>query len=190
MLAHARTIALVAALGAAGSPLVAQADETGADEAYRSAAEHYSQRDWQTACDDFARMLSAAPDDARASDARFHYGEALVQLGRYQEVRQEFDTLLEHDPEHRYARQALFRSGEAALLAGDRAEARRQLQVFRQKYPDDALNAIALRTWAGSSATREIPRPPSHYCRLRSNAIRKVPWWNKAAGGWPRHCLS
>jgi TolA-binding protein len=144
MLAQARTIALVAALGAAGSPFVAQADEADADDAFRSAAEHYAQRDWQAACDDFARMLADAPDDARASDARFHYGEALVQLGRYQQAGQEFDTLLSHDPEHRYARQALFRSGEAALLAGDRAAARRQLQAFRQRYPDDALNAIAL----------------------------------------------
>ncbi len=144
MLAHARTIALVAALGAVGSPFVAQADETDADRAYRAAAAHYSKRDWQAACDEFAGMLAAAPDDARAGDARFHYGEALVQLGRYQEARQQFDTLLQRDPEHRYARQALFRSGEAALLAGDRAAARRQLQAFRQQYPGDALNAIAL----------------------------------------------
>ncbi|MEX2114693.1 MAG: tetratricopeptide repeat protein, partial [Pirellulales bacterium] len=142
MFAYARTLALVAALGAAGSPFVACASE--ADDAFRAAAEHYAARDWQAACDDFARLLSIERDHPRANQARFHYGEALVQLKRYQDARGQFDALLENDPLDRYARQALYRSGEASFLAGDRAAARRQLQAFRQQHPDDELNAFAL----------------------------------------------
>ena len=48
MFAHGRTIALVAALGAAVSGFVARADEV--DDLFRAAAEHYAQRQWQAAC--------------------------------------------------------------------------------------------------------------------------------------------
>jgi TolA-binding protein len=141
MFAHGRTIALVVALGAAPSGLVARADEV--DDLFRSAAEHYSQREWQAACDDFARLLAMAPD-YRASQVRFHYGEGLVQLKRYADARVQFDEVLKREPEGKFARQALYRSGEAAYLAGDRSVARRQLQSFCQQHPDDALNAFAL----------------------------------------------
>jgi TolA-binding protein len=142
MFAHGRTIALVAALGAAVSGFVVRADEV--DDLFRAAAEHYSQRQWQAACDDFAKLLATAPDDARATQVRFHYGEGLVQLKRYADARAQFDAVLERDPAGKFARQALYRSGEAAYLAGDRSKAQRQLQTFFQQHPDDPLNAFAL----------------------------------------------
>lgn len=142
MFAHGRTIALVAALGAAVSGFVARADE--ADDLFRAAAEHYAKRDWQAACDDFGKLLSTAPDHTRANQVRFHYGEGLVQLKRYGEARAQFDEVLRRDPTGKFARQALYRSGEAAYLAGDRGHAKRQLQSFCQQHPDDALNAFAL----------------------------------------------
>jgi TolA-binding protein len=142
MLAQARTIALVAALGGATCAGVTRAAEP--DALFRTAAAHYAKQQWQAACDDFAQLLAAAPEHERANQARFHYGEALVQLGRYAEARRQFDELVRRDPQHRYAKHALFRSGEAAYLAGDRPAALRQLQAFRQRYPDDELNAYVL----------------------------------------------
>ncbi|MGD9719766.1 MAG: tetratricopeptide repeat protein [Pirellulales bacterium] len=132
----------MAALG--GADAGGSAPAVSADAVFRAAAQHYAASEWQTAGDEFAQFLQQAPDHPRANQARFHYGEALVQLGKYDLARQQFDELLRRDPQHAYAKHALFRSGEAAYLAGDRAAARRQLQAFRQQYPDDAMNAYVL----------------------------------------------
>ena len=142
MLAHARTIALFAALGAVVSAHSARGDDV--DDLFRTAARHYADAQWRAACDAFAKLLEDWPEHERANQTRFHYGEALVQLGRYDLARHQFDELLKRDPKHRYAKHALFRAGEAAYLAGDRAAARRQLEDFRGRYPDDELNAHVL----------------------------------------------
>ena len=140
MLSFTRTLAL--ALSIVWTAAAARADAT--DDLFRSAANHYGQKQWQAACDDFAKLLDGAGDHPRANQARFHYGEALVQLGRYADARKQFDELLKRDSNDRYARQALFRSGEAAYLGGEHDAARRTLESFRQRYPDDELNAFVL----------------------------------------------
>ncbi|MBI3838126.1 MAG: tetratricopeptide repeat protein [Planctomycetia bacterium] len=137
-----RRFVLALALSVLVSPGSAQAGA--GDDQFVLAAGHYGAERWQAACDEFKKLLTTEPDHPRANQALFFYGEALAQLGRYAEARAEFGELLRRDPRHRYARQALFRSGEAAYLAGDPLAARRDLQTFRDRYPDDELNAYTL----------------------------------------------
>jgi cellulose synthase operon protein C len=137
-----RRFALALALSVLGNPGLAQAGA--GDDPFVLAAGHYSAERWQAACDEFKKLLVAEPDHPRANQARFFYGEALAQLGRYAEARTQFGELLRRDPQNRYARQAQFRGGEAAFLAGDAIAARGDLQAFRDSYPDDELNAYAL----------------------------------------------
>ncbi len=137
-----RRFVLAIALSALCNPCSAQAGA--GDDPFVLAAGHYGAERWQAACDEFKKLLAANPDHPRANPARFFYGEALTQLGRYCEARSQFGELLRRDPDHRYARQALFRSGEAAYLAGEQLAARRDLQAFLDRYPSDELNAYLL----------------------------------------------
>ncbi|REK18702.1 MAG: hypothetical protein DWQ37_03980 [Planctomycetota bacterium] len=133
-----RTFALVLALGTLHRAQAVRAD------AFTSAAEHYREKRWDRACEEFARLLREQPDHARRDDVQFFYGEALAQLGRWREARQQFTALLERRPAERHARQALFRAGEAAYMLGDDSAAARELSAFRAKYPSDSLDAYVL----------------------------------------------
>ncbi len=130
----------LASIGLAASG--AQADP--ADEAFVRAAEHYRNQRWQQAADALGQWLGTYPEHGRAADARFYYGEALVQLGRWQEARPQFTLVLQHDPAGKHAPAAGFRAGESAYMTGDDASAERDLTTFRDGYPDDPLNAYAL----------------------------------------------
>ncbi len=137
-----RRFALLLAVSALGSPSAARAGA--ADDQFALAAEHYSHKRWQEACEAFQQLLEAHPDHARADQARFFYGEALAQLNRLDLARAQFGELLKRNPNHRYARQALFRSGEVAYLALDARGAKRDLEAFSERFPDDALNGYVL----------------------------------------------
>jgi cellulose synthase operon protein C len=134
-----RGIALALAVSALSCP-GARAD----DDQFVLAADHYSHQRWQQASDAFGKFLESHPDHARASQARFFYGEALAQLNQLEQARKQFAEVLRADPMGRYARQALFRGGEAAYLAGDTQAARRDLQTFCERFPDDPLCAYAM----------------------------------------------
>jgi TolA-binding protein len=136
---HSLAIALV--YGALVAPVAHAAAD---DDPFALAAEHYRQKRWQQACDEFGKLLAAAPPHARAAEARFYYGEALVQLGRWDEARRQFAELLASDPDGRHARQSRFRVGEAAYMLGDDRAAKDELTAFAKRHADDPLNAYAL----------------------------------------------
>jgi cellulose synthase operon protein C len=137
-----RTIALWLALSAWPTGRALAADSF--DEQFAQAADHYSQQQWQAACDGFAALLSSDIEPARAAEVRFYYGESLAQLERWQEARAQFAQLLKADPQHAFARQALYRSAEAAHHADDLNTAKKELESFRQRFPKDKLNAFVL----------------------------------------------
>jgi len=134
--------ALAVLVSAVASVRLARADA--GDDQYASAASEYAAQHWQAACDQFAELLTAHPDHARAGATRFYYGEALAQLGQHAEARTQFSELLKREPQHRFARQALFRSGETAYFCGDDVAARRDLEAFLVQHPKDELLAYAL----------------------------------------------
>ncbi len=124
------------------APPVARADS--AEDQYAVAAGHYSAERWEMAVDEFRALIKDHPDYAKSNQATFFLGEALVQLGRYDEAHTEFDRFLKRDPKSTYAPQALFRAGETALLSGKSDAARQSFTKFQSQYPDNTLNAYAL----------------------------------------------
>jgi len=115
-----------------------------AQQQYRLAAGFYQTKDWQTAVDRFRRFIADHPQDEQVPAATFFVGEALVQLGRFDEARNSFQQFLSLRPDHNYAAQAMFRVGECAYLRGDDRKARDDLREFHRRFPDEQLNAYVL----------------------------------------------
>src|SRR5687768_8619397 len=76
---------------------VAFADE--ADDQFAVAAGHYSAQRWQLAADEFQRFLAQYPEHARQAKATFFLGEALVQVGKFDEAQQQFAAVRQRDPQ-------------------------------------------------------------------------------------------
>ena len=115
------------------------------DDPFSAAAEHYDARRWQEAADGFLAAAAAADgagDKDRAATARFYAGEALVQLGKFDQGQRRLAEFLDEAPGHRFAKTALFRLGECLLLAGDLPGAIAKLEQFRTTYPSDELERV------------------------------------------------
>lgn len=114
------------------------------DDEFAIAAGLYARQQWKLAAEEFARFLAQFPHHARAPEAVFRLGEALVQTKRLAEAEQQFRHYLGQQPDGRFARQALFRAGEAAYLLGQGDRAWDDLREFHRRWPDDPLLAYAL----------------------------------------------
>jgi TolA-binding protein len=137
---HLRTLFILALLLCAGG---AEAAESG-DAAFRTAAEHYAAARWRDAADGFLAFADASSDRQQAATARFYAGEALVQLGRFDEAQRRLTDFLDAEPEHKLAKTTLFRLGECLLLAGENEQATTRLEQFRASHASDELNAYVL----------------------------------------------
>ena len=120
----------------------ARADE--ADDDFAVATGHYAQQRWQFAGAAFAAFLQRYPEHAKANQARFLWGETLLQNGLAAEAYKQFDLYLAAEVQGQYARTALFRLGESAYLANQFEAAATALAQFRAKYPNDSFNAYVL----------------------------------------------
>lgn len=164
------------------------------DDPFSAAAEHYTAHRWQEAADAFLSAAHTTADKDRAALARFYAGEALVQLGRFDQGQRQLAEFLDQAPGHRLAKTALFRQGECLLLAGDVPEAVVKLELFRTTHPSDELNGFVLaylgdlNLRAGKSdealaryeqALREFPAGPlAMQCRFgvgRANQLLNKP---------------
>jgi TolA-binding protein len=130
---------VIGVVGAASSAVAEPVEDR-----FAAAADHYRHKRWHEACDEFARLLADDPQNPRAAEARFFYGEALVQRGRWQDARGQFVELLKIAPDGPRAREALFRAGEAAYMTGDNRAANADLETFHKRYADDPLCAYVL----------------------------------------------
>jgi TolA-binding protein len=115
-----------------------------ADNQFAIAAGHYNHQDWKLAVKEFQTFLAAYPNERRANECVFYLGEALRQLGEFNQARRQFQTYTSHEPKGRHATAALFGAAEAAYLAGDYRAAKPDLASFLEKHADDPLNAFAL----------------------------------------------
>jgi cellulose synthase operon protein C len=115
-----------------------------ADDQFAVAAGHYDRQQWQPAVDEFRSFIERYPNDRRINECVFFLGEALRQLGKYAEARQQFQIYSSREWDGRRAPAALFGAGEAAYLAGDLVVAKADLTQFLQKYPGNPLNAYTL----------------------------------------------
>ena len=115
-----------------------------ADDQYAVAAAHYDQGRWKLAVEELQTFLQKFPADQRRNQSLFFLGEALLQLGKYDDARARLQEYVAREPAGQYARAAQFRIGEAAYLAGNFAAAKADLDRFSAKYPQDRLNAFVL----------------------------------------------
>lgn len=115
-----------------------------ADDQFAVAAGHYDRQQWKLAVAEFQTFLQKYPQDRRASQSFFFLAEALLQVGKHNDARQQFHKYLEREPGGKFARAALFRAGESAYLAGNFAAARPDLESFSAKYPEDRLNSYVV----------------------------------------------
>ncbi|MCH8921926.1 MAG: tetratricopeptide repeat protein [Planctomycetes bacterium] len=152
--------ALVLAVGvrATADDIVANADNIVAnaddgEDQYAVAAGHYAQQRWDLAVREFDVLLRDFPQHRRARRSRFYLGEALVQLGRFEEAQQHFAEYVRRSPQDRYVTSARFRAAEAAYLSGKLAVAKDQLGLFLATYPKDRRNAYVL-AYLGDVALR------------------------------------
>lgn len=99
-------------------------------------------------------FLREHPEHPHARRASFLLGEALLQLGQYQDALARFTEYLHQEPQGPWAAKALFRSGESAFFADKKAEAVSFLKEFLGRYPTDPLGAYAL-SYLGQLARRE-----------------------------------
>ena len=138
-----RTLAVALMVGMATAPESgARASE--ADDQFAVAAGHYDRQQWKLAVTEFQTFLQKFPQDRRAGQSLFFLAEALLQVGKPGDARQQFHKYLDREPGGKFARAALFRAGESAYLAGDFAAARPDLESFAAKFPGDRLNAYVV----------------------------------------------
>ena len=114
------------------------------DDQYAVAAGHYARGRWELAADEFAALVTDYPQHAKAGSARFYRGEALVQLGQFDEAHSAFVEFVAANANDPRARQALFRAGETSYLAGKSEIASRELALFAERFPSDELNSFVL----------------------------------------------
>ena len=137
-----RPASILILIAACGFALPATAGP--AEDQYTVAAGQYKRQRWQLAIDEFALFLKDYPGHAKAAEARFFTGEALMQLGKVAQAREHFDAFAAAAPDHKYAPQALFRRGECAYLTGDYEPARALLKQFHKDHVGSSLNQYAL----------------------------------------------
>lgn len=111
---------------------------------YAVAAGHYARGRWTLAVEEFESFLEQYPDHEQNGPALFFLGEALVQLGKFEEARGHFESLLADHPDTGYRRLAKFRSGETVYLTGDYKLAKQRLTEFSDEFPSDALHEYVL----------------------------------------------
>ena len=144
MLTAVSRILAVALVAAAVLASMKGARASEADDQFAVAAGHYQHQDWKLAVEEFRTFLAAYPNERRANECVFFLGEALRQLGKFEDARRQFQSYSSREPQGRHAAAALFGAAEAAYLAGDYGPAKSDLASFREKYPNDSLNAFAL----------------------------------------------
>ena len=136
-----RTLVVTLAVGAAIAT-AARADQ--ADDQFAVAAGHYDRQQWKLAVEQFQTFLQKYPDDRRANQCVFFLGEALLQVGKFDDAREHFRQYASREPDGKHARVSLFRAGEAAYLTGKFDVAKPDLDAFWAKYPSDRLGAYVL----------------------------------------------
>lgn len=137
-----RRILWLAVLAWCGALAAALADE--ADDQYAVAAGHYDRQQWTLAVEEFRAFLDKHAGHPQAGNATFFLGMAQVRLGDYAAARAQFQACADRRPDGRRAIEAEFRVGEMSFFLEERETARRELATFREKHPEDSLDAYAL----------------------------------------------
>lgn len=120
------------------------------------AKDHYENGEWQSAVEFATKFLENKPGHKQTSAGLFLRGESNVQLQRYEDVLRDFNQLLQSKANLTQRIRAEFRIAEATMLLQQPDEAQRLLEQFRQRYPNDTLNAYVI-TYLGELIGQKNP---------------------------------
>ena len=120
------------------------AESPAVEDLWRAATTHYRHGRWQLAVLELQELVEKHPQAARAAQAQFLLGEALVQLGRYAQAEAAYRRCLQqsHLPQ-RWRLRCRFRLGELAYFQARPRQAQQLLQQFLGQAKDDPWLAQA-----------------------------------------------
>ncbi len=120
------------------------------DAQFSVAAQHYANRNWRLAVDEFDLLIEKQPDHKRVEDASFFAAESLLQLRQYQAAAKRLETFLVRHQSSKRRPRVMFRLGECFYLADQPTPAVERLEEFVTAYPDHELIQYALPYLANS----------------------------------------
>ena len=119
------------------------------NDVYRSAKEAYDKGDFNTAREEFQKLLKEFPKSENADNAQFWIGEIYYREKYYERAILEYQTVIEKYPEGNKVTASLLKQGFAFFNLGDKSNARLILSELIKKYPKSNEAKIAERKLKG-----------------------------------------
>ena len=152
-----RVLWLAVALGVMTHAGTAWSADAAVDE-YNFAVGLYKMNRWSQAADAFKEYLADHPQDAKVPYGRLYLGFSQVQLGKYQEAREELRGFVRGYPNSRNLSDAMYRVAECSYFLDDLEAAESEFLAFLQKAPDDSLAEWGLPYLGDVQLRRNNPR--------------------------------
>ena len=119
------------------------------NDVYRSAKEAYDKGDFNTAREEFQKLLKEFPKSENADNAQFWIGEIYYREKYYERAILEYQTVIEKYPNGNKVTASLLKQGFAFFNLGDKSNARLILSELIKKYPKSNEAKIAERKLKG-----------------------------------------
>jgi len=119
------------------------------DNIYKSAKQAYDKGDFNTAREEFQKLLKSFPKSENADNAQFWIGEIYYREKWYEKAILEYQKVIEKYPKGNKVTASLLKQGFAFYNLGDRSNARLILSELIKKYPKSNEAKIAQRKLKG-----------------------------------------
>ncbi len=119
------------------------------DNIYSSAKQAYDKGDFNTAREEFQKLLKEFPDSQNADNAQFWIGEIYYREKWYEKAILEYQKVIEKYPKGNKVTASLLKQGFAFFNLGDKSNARLILSELIKKYPKSNEAQIAKRKLKG-----------------------------------------
>jgi tol-pal system protein YbgF len=121
----------------------AAAKQPQAQTLYQSAKQAFDQGDFNTARENFEKIIAQFPTSEHADNAQFWIGEIYYREKWYEKAILEYQKVVEKYPKGNKVPASLLKQGFSFLNLGDKANARLILKELVKKYPDSNEGKIA-----------------------------------------------
>jgi tol-pal system protein YbgF len=121
----------------------AAAKQPQAQTLYQSAKQAFDQGDFNTARENFEKIIAQFPKSEHADNAQFWIGEIYYREKWYEKAILEYQKVVEKYPKGNKVPASLLKQGFSFLNLGDKANARLILKELVKKYPDSNEGKIA-----------------------------------------------
>jgi TolA-binding protein len=129
-----------------------------ANDEYDFAMGLYKQKRWALCVESLNKFLQQEPNSPRAPLARLYCGQALVNLGQYQDARATLRIFVEKYPQNKNMSQVQYRVAECSYFMDDYPAAIKEFNNFMAAHPEDPLREWALPYLADSLLKDQKPQ--------------------------------